>query len=246
VGEHSPVRVDHNMKTTLDGLYAIGNACYVGSSMVGAVPTPGRIRGSGLTGAIWMGIRGGESAARYAADVAMAEPDAAQTEACKAATFAPIGRSAGVHPTEVVHAVHKAYHPVGYSLHKSKERMEEALGMVLEVKRSLPQMAAPTGTTFQPATRPQHGADAEVFYRTSLARTESRGWHIREDLPGARTILAGSSGSASETRMVSPRSPPRTSQSPGIRSNREGVSGRLGDECQGRPSHASSFRGQKA
>jgi len=184
VGEHSPVRVDHNMKTTLDGLYAIGNACYVGSSMVGAVPTPGRIRGSGLTGAIWMGIRGGESAARYAADVAMAEPDAPQTEACKAATFAPIGRSAGVHPTEVVHAVHKAYHPVGYSLHKSKERMEEALGMVLEVKRSLPQMAAPDWHYLSACNEARSMVlTAEVFYRTSLARTESRGWHIREDYP---------------------------------------------------------------
>jgi succinate dehydrogenase/fumarate reductase flavoprotein subunit len=25
---------------------------------------------------------------------------------------------------------------------------------------------------------------AEMFYRASLARTESRGWHLREDFPG--------------------------------------------------------------
>jgi succinate dehydrogenase / fumarate reductase, flavoprotein subunit len=185
VGEHSPIKVDHNMKTTLEGLYAIGNACYTGSSMVGAVPSsPGRMRGSGLTGAIWMGIRGGESAVRYAAQVAAGEPDAAQAEACKEATFAPIRRTIGVSPADLVKEIHKAYHPVGYSLYKSKERMEEALGMVLEAKRLVPRLAVSDWHHLSSANETRSMVlTAEVLYRTSLERKETRGWHVREDYP---------------------------------------------------------------
>lgn len=28
IGEHSPVKVDHSMRTTLEGLWAVGNTCY--------------------------------------------------------------------------------------------------------------------------------------------------------------------------------------------------------------------------
>ena len=45
--ELSPVKVDHEMKTTLAGLWAIGDTCYQGSAWAGAVSAPpGRLRGS--------------------------------------------------------------------------------------------------------------------------------------------------------------------------------------------------------
>ncbi len=48
LGELSPIKVDHQMATTVPGLYACGNACYNGSGLPGAVPaSPGRMRGSG-------------------------------------------------------------------------------------------------------------------------------------------------------------------------------------------------------
>jgi succinate dehydrogenase / fumarate reductase, flavoprotein subunit len=185
VGEHSPIKVDHDMKTTLDGLYAIGNACYTGSSMVGAVPSsPGRMRGSGLTGTIWMGIRGGESAIRYAGAAQTVEPDVAAAEASKRATFAPIERDAGVSPMELVKAVHKAYHPVGYSLYKSGERMEEALGMIFEAKKLVSRLSVSDWHHLSAANEARSMVlTAEVLYRTSLERKETRGWHVREDYP---------------------------------------------------------------
>jgi succinate dehydrogenase / fumarate reductase flavoprotein subunit len=185
VGEHSPIKVDHQMKTTVEGLYAIGNACYTGSSMVGAVPSsPGRMRGSGLTGTVWMGIRGGESAALYAAGAVAPDPDSAQAEACKQATFAPINRATGINPNELVHAVHEVYHPVGYSLYKHKDRMEEALGKVLEIKKRLPELAAPDWHYLSACNEVRSMVlTAEVLYRTSLERKETRGWHVREDYP---------------------------------------------------------------
>ena len=80
LGELSPIRVDHQMATSVPGLYACGNACYNGSGLPGAVPaSPGRMRGAGLYGATFMGIRAGEAAASAAA--AAAEADVAQAEA---------------------------------------------------------------------------------------------------------------------------------------------------------------------
>ena len=74
--------------------------------------------------------------------------------------------------------------PVGYSICKSAERMTEALGKVLAARERLPELAA---------ADPHHLANchvaeamvlgAELFYRASLAREETRGWHIREDFP---------------------------------------------------------------
>jgi len=85
---------------------------------------------------------------------------------------------------DLVKEVHKAYHPVGYSLYKSKERMEEALGMVLEAKKLVPQLAVSDWHYLSSANEARSMVlTAEVLYRTSLERKESRGWHIREDYP---------------------------------------------------------------
>ena len=184
VGEHSPIQVDREMKTTLEGLYAIGNASYTGSSMIGAVPPPGRMRGSGLTGAIWTGIRGGESAVKYATGAPAAEPDVLQAQASKQGTFGPAERSSGVSPLDLVREIHKAYHPVGYCLWRSQERMEEALGMVLEAKKLVPRLAVSDWHHLAAANEARSMVlTAETLYRTSLVRKESRGWHVREDYP---------------------------------------------------------------
>ncbi len=67
IGEQSPVRVDHQMATTVPGLYAVGDVAAAGSAWAGAVPAPpGRMRGGGMMGAMWMAMRGGPAAAAYA------------------------------------------------------------------------------------------------------------------------------------------------------------------------------------
>ena len=184
VGEHSPIKVDREMRTTLEGLYAIGNASGTGSSMAGAVPPPGRMRGSGLMGALWTGVRGGESAIKYAMHANAPEPDVLQAEASKRATFAPLQRASGVSPMDLVKEIHKAYHPIGYCLWKSKERMEEALGMVLEAKKLVSRLSVSDWHQLATANEARSMViTAETRYRTSLERKESRGWHIREDYP---------------------------------------------------------------
>ena len=181
--ELSPVKVGHQMQTTVHGLFAIGDTGYGGSSIAGAVPAPpGRMRGSGLGFAVFSAVRCAP-AALAAAKAGAGAPDAGRAEALKARITAPLGRS-GVAPAELIHAVQDVMVPVGYSICKSADRMNEALGKVLALKEQVPQLAAGD---------PHHLANchvaeamvlgAELFYRASLAREETRGWHIREDFP---------------------------------------------------------------
>ena len=118
-----------------------------------------------------------------AARAAGATPDADQAEALKARVFAPLGRSGTAAP-EMVHAVQDVMVPVGYSIYKSAGRMNEALAKVLALKEQVPQLAAQDPHYLAAC----HVAEAmvlgaEMFYRASLAREETRGWHLREDFP---------------------------------------------------------------
>ena len=181
--ELAPVKVDHEMATTLPGLFAIGDTCYAGTCLAGAVPAPpGRMRGSGLGFATFSGARCAPAAVA-AARAASGRPEAAQAEALKARIFEPLGRT-GMAAPEMVRAVQDVMAPVGYSIYKHADRMNEALDRVLTLKALAPTLAA--GDPHYLAAC--HVAEsmvlgAEMFYRASLAREESRGWHLREDFP---------------------------------------------------------------
>lgn len=183
IGEHSPVMVDHDMATTVPGLYAIGDICYAGSCEAGAVPAPpGRMRGSGLGFAVFSGVRAAPAAVA-AARAAHGAPDAAQAAELKEHIFAPLGRS-GVAAPDLVRQIQDILSPVGNSIYKSEERLQAALERVLAVKEQLPLLGAADPHYLAAC----HEATAmvlcaEMFYRTSLVRKESRGWHLREDYP---------------------------------------------------------------
>ena len=85
---------------------------------------------------------------------------------------------------DLVRGIQDAVNPVGYSIYKSEERMTEALGMVLDVRERLPQVAATDPHYLVAAHDARNMAlSAELFYRTALTRKESRGWFVREDYP---------------------------------------------------------------
>jgi len=185
LGELSPVRVDQRMATTVPGLYAVGNTATSGSAMAGAVPaSPGRVRGKALTSSTWMGIRAAASVLEYSAEVEVGKPDADLTAALKTQIFAPLGRATGVKPIDLVREVQAAIAPVGYSIYKKRERMKEALELILQARDRIPDLAAEDPHYLAAA----HEARAmvlcaEMYYRASLSREESRGWHLREDFP---------------------------------------------------------------
>jgi succinate dehydrogenase/fumarate reductase flavoprotein subunit len=185
IGELSPIKVDHGMSTSVAGLFALGNACYNGSGIPGAVPAaPGRMRGSGLTGAVWMGVRAGDTALADATSASDAQVDPSQVEALKSQLYGPIRRTVGEDPTEVLHSIQAAFCPIGYSVYKRADRMEKALGLLEQVKKRLPRLVAKDWHYLSTCNELKSMAlSAELFYRASLERKESRGWFVREDYP---------------------------------------------------------------
>jgi succinate dehydrogenase / fumarate reductase, flavoprotein subunit len=189
IGELSCVRVDLQMETTVPGLFAVGNTSGGGSARGGAVPTPpSKMHGMGITNAVFMGARGGPAAAVHAraARALGAGERVAQEElaAIEERLFAPLRRTGGVSPREVIARVQDALAPVDYSIVKTETRMREALAMVLAASDDVGRLRAGDLHELTHCVDAQSMAlEAELFYRASLERTESRGFHLREDFP---------------------------------------------------------------
>jgi succinate dehydrogenase/fumarate reductase flavoprotein subunit len=183
--ELSPVKVDHEMKTSLAGLWAIGDTCYQGSAWAGAVPAPpGRLRGSGLMNTLFTSLRGGPSAALYASEAALPAVDSAEVKRLKEDIFAPMRRDKGFLPADAVYALQDLVGKVKYNLRRSKDRLEEALAKIDEVNRRLCELCAKDGHHLGKCHEARSMAIcAEMTFRAALMRTESRGSHFREDYP---------------------------------------------------------------
>jgi succinate dehydrogenase / fumarate reductase flavoprotein subunit len=184
-GELSAVRVDCEMKTTLPGLWAIGDTSYAGSAWAGAAEAPpGRLRGSGLMNALISALLAAPSVTEYSKKASRSVADERGTAGIEEKIFAPLNRSGGYPATEAVRRIQEVVVPVKYSMRRSRERLQEALSEVASVRERIPELYAgdPHGLARC------HEAScialcAEIGFRAALARTESRGWHYREDYP---------------------------------------------------------------
>jgi succinate dehydrogenase / fumarate reductase flavoprotein subunit len=183
-GEFSPIKVDHDMKTSLPGLWAIGDASWAGSGWQGAIPPPGGIRGSGLMNAVLAALRGGPSSARFASQKTATGTNYAEVKRLKKDLFSPMKREKGILPVDVIYAIQDVVSPIKYNLRRSKERLEEALSKIEEVQERLPELCAKDGHGLGKCHEAKAMAVcAEMNFRSALMRTESRGWHYREDYP---------------------------------------------------------------
>jgi len=185
IGEQSCIRVDHHMKTTVDGLYAIGDCSYCGSGLAGAVPAPpGRNRGSGILNAVF-------AALCCAEEVGTADLSGEAAPLCDKqaqATIDHIGeflaRKDGIRPEDVIAVVQEAMAPMEQSVFMKEDRMLKALDLVEKAKGMLPTMkAADMHEAMKCLEAEAMVLSAELHYRTSLLRKESRGWFLREDYP---------------------------------------------------------------
>ncbi|MBN1629377.1 MAG: FAD-binding protein [Thermoleophilia bacterium] len=184
-GETSCIRVDHEMRTSLKGLWAIGDASYAGSAVAGAMPSPPGISpGSGIMYAVISAAWAGPSAARYATETAPPGADPLDVDALRQTAFAPLERSDGLAPEAAISALQDVMAPMKYNLRRSKDRLEEGLGLLEALKERLPALQAKDLHYLSKCHEVRSMAlCAELTLRAALMRTESRGFHYREDYP---------------------------------------------------------------
>ncbi len=184
IGEQSPVKVGHDMQTTISGLFAIGDVSYCGSAAPGAVPAPpGRNRGSGILNAVFAGI----VCAQCAVETARIEKPLADEKQILAAAeriYAPLERTDGCEAKDVIRFVQKAIGPVEQSVYMSAHRIAIAMRYVEKAKELSKMMKAVDFHDLLAC----HEAEAmvlsaEMQFKAADMRKESRGWFLREDYP---------------------------------------------------------------
>ena len=185
VGECSPMYGDENMASNVEGLFCAGDICANGTAWSGAVPTPpGRNRGSGLPHAVFTGSIAGPAAVSYIEGFSGAPVDEEQADRLFEEMFAPLERMEGTTTGEIETRIRDLMQYVPYSNFKKEDRLLEALAEALKLKEEAGKVVAADAHGLAKAHACRAMAlCAEMFYRSSLERKESRGWHIREDYP---------------------------------------------------------------
>jgi succinate dehydrogenase/fumarate reductase flavoprotein subunit len=186
IGECSCVRVDHSMKTTLEGLWAVGDTSHSGSAWAGAVAAPpGRIRGAALMYTAVSALLAATPAAEHATGSSEPHVDRKQVERYRQEIYAPMKRKKGISPREPIFELKEVVAPPRYSIRKSKERLEEAIARVRHIGEQSAEVSPADdwhmlGLCHDLKNMAQC---AEIYFNAALLRTETRGWHYREDFP---------------------------------------------------------------
>lgn len=185
VGEQSPVKVDENMHTTIDGMYAIGDLSYDGSAAPGAVPAPpGRNRGSGILNAVFAGITAGSDAAENVAGRTQAVVDEAQIEAVKEHTYASLFREDGIRAVDLIADIQKVICPIENSVYMSQHRLDICLRKIEKIKEKVALLKAEDLHGMMNCLEAEAMAlSVEMQFKAASMRKESRGWFLREDYP---------------------------------------------------------------
>ena len=184
IGEQSPIRVDHDMQTTIGGLYAIGDCSYCGSGAPGAVPAPpGRNRGSGILNAVFAALVCAEAVSKENIE-SSGDVCGKAVEDCIEKLYAPLYRKEGHTAKEVIALVQQAMAPMEQSVYMEESRIEKAEALVKQAE----EMSADLKADDLHGLLACHEAEAMVLsakmhYAASKMRKESRGWFLREDYP---------------------------------------------------------------
>jgi succinate dehydrogenase/fumarate reductase flavoprotein subunit len=177
------VRVDVNLRTRVEGLYAAGEA-------VGGANGANRLSGNAITEAFVFGERAGSAAAEAIKDSRSEWSENLAGEALeRLRRFGPDSKRDGAAPvalqTELQTLMWEKAGPF-----RTGERLSAALGRIAELRQEdLSRLRIGGSRRFNLDWHDAFElramlATAEAVVRSALARTESRGAHQREDFPG--------------------------------------------------------------
>ncbi len=179
-----PIRVNLEAGTTVPGLWAIGANSTGGAAWTGAINAPGQLKGAATLYCLISGFRAGPSAAAYASRISHGKVNAKEVSQLKTEIFAAMKRSKGLLPADAIYGVQEMALPVRYNLLRSEERLKEALVKIKELQQKCAELwAKDTHELYKCYQAKSMALCAEVIFKTALMRTESRGFHIREDYP---------------------------------------------------------------
>lgn len=180
-----PVRVDHlNCETTIPRLYATGDIVQNGSAFLGAREACGLPMAASLSFCVSTGFRAGTAAGKAVASAPEPKVSKAEVEKARQELFAPLDVKEGYSPYDGIKEVQEVVFKLKNSYIKSKDRLEAALAKIENVKDKLQNVKAKDSHELVRCHEAKAMAlSAELLFRASLMRTETRGTNIREDFP---------------------------------------------------------------
>jgi succinate dehydrogenase / fumarate reductase, flavoprotein subunit len=186
IGEMGAISVDLSMRGTLEGMWALGDACKSGSGFCGATPPPCRLRGSGLTWAGVSAVLAAASVVDYVAGKENSRINEHQVHEYKESIFAPMKRKTGMNPREGIRMLQEVITPPRYSIRKSRERIEESLKVINTLYDLINNDISPAEDFHMLGLchdLRNMTCCSEIYMKSALERKETRGWHVREDYP---------------------------------------------------------------
>jgi succinate dehydrogenase/fumarate reductase flavoprotein subunit len=181
VGGQGPIRVDLECRTSVDRLWAIGDASALGCGWTGS-RSPGTTPAVSIPYAFTSGTLAGKSTGLFVKDTPLPSVDEKEVERKKAKFLAPLKRSKGYTHLDLIYRIHEAVVPVKYNLMRSAERMQEALSMLKDVQGRLTEGIAKDPHQLMKLVEADGMAySGEITFTAALTRTETRGTHKRED-----------------------------------------------------------------
>lgn len=176
-----PIKVDTDIKTDVEGLWAPGKVSTQGNAYFGWT------RGDGLGNASTTGMMAGDSIAPYAAAADWDEIDLEQVAAHKAKIYAPLNRPNGRHFKEIYDMIERYIFDVNKCVLKNETEIQKVFADIEEMKKIVPELTADDPHSLSKCLE---AADTilclEMIFRSAEMRKESRGImypHYRTDYP---------------------------------------------------------------